>query len=71
MKTFVDNVCRQVVERHIMCKLRDVFTPTGVLEFSNQEVEQIASETSSKQERRKELRVLEKALQESLLELSA
>lgn len=71
MKTFVDNVCRQVVERHIMCKLRDVFTPTGVLKFLNHEVDLIASETSSKQEKRKELRILENSLRESLLELSA
>ncbi|KAA8646750.1 uncharacterized protein ATNIH1004_005425 [Aspergillus tanneri] len=27
MKTFVDNICRQVVERHIINKLPDVFSP--------------------------------------------
>lgn len=71
MKTFVDNVCRQVVERHIACNARSLFTPTNILKFSDAEVEQIASETRTKQERRKHLRALEGNLQESLSELGA
>ncbi|EGC41831.1 dynamin family protein [Histoplasma capsulatum var. duboisii H88] len=69
MKTFVDNVCRQVVERHIVRNLRHLFTPTDVLAFSDEEVELIASEPNSRQDRRKELKILEKHLEESLFEL--
>ncbi|EER36379.1 dynamin GTPase [Histoplasma capsulatum H143] len=69
MKTFVDNVCRQVVERHIVRNLRHLFTPTDVLAFSDEEVELIASEPNSRQDRRKELKILEKHLEESFFEL--
>jgi hypothetical protein len=51
MKTFVDNVCRQVIERHIVGKLDRVFFPTSVLQFSDEDVERIASEPTSKLKR--------------------
>lgn len=70
MKTFVDNVCRQVIERHIACKVRNVFTPADILKFSDEEVKRIASEPRNKEERRRELKDLEKILQESLEELT-
>ncbi|EEH40547.2 hypothetical protein PAAG_09000 [Paracoccidioides lutzii Pb01] len=69
MKTFVDNVCRQIMERHIVRNLRHLFTPTDVLAFSDEEVELIASEPNSRQDRRKELKILEKHLEESFFEL--
>ncbi|OAT10617.1 hypothetical protein BDBG_17389 [Blastomyces gilchristii SLH14081] len=69
MKTFVDNVCRQVVEHHIVRNLRHLFTPTDVLAFSDEKVELITSEPNSRQDRRKELKILEKHLEESFFEL--
>ncbi|PVH71731.1 putative dynamin GTPase [Cadophora sp. DSE1049] len=33
LKTFVDNVCRQVVERHILSTLPNIFAPTTVMEL--------------------------------------
>ncbi|EEP82059.1 conserved hypothetical protein [Uncinocarpus reesii 1704] len=70
MKTFVDNVCRQVVERHIALSARSILTPTGALQLSDDQVKEIASETQSKQERRNELKMLEKCLRECVWELS-
>ena len=52
MTTFVDNVCRQVVERHLVGKLAGVF---NVLKFSDEEIERIATEPAGKMERRGEL----------------
>ncbi|KAI1919976.1 hypothetical protein LOZ65_004255 [Ophidiomyces ophidiicola] len=70
LKTFVDNVCRHVVERHIARGARSILTPTDALKLSDDEVQQIASETQSKQERRTELKTLKKCLQECIWELS-
>ena len=69
MKTFVDNVCRQIVERHLVRNLHDIFPPPLIFSLQDEEIARIASEPSSKQDRRKELRALEISLQESLLEL--
>lgn len=69
MKTFVDNVCRQVVERHIMKKLPSIFEPSTVVGFSDEEVARIAAEPDRNISRRKELQDLFKALQNSLDEL--
>ncbi|PGH37001.1 hypothetical protein GX50_00237 [[Emmonsia] crescens] len=69
MKTFVDNVCRQVIERHLVRNLQSIFTPEMVLQFNPENVSSIASEPDSRQDRRKELKVLESGLRESLFEL--
>jgi hypothetical protein len=37
LKTFVDNVCRQVIERHILLALPEAFDPTMVIGFDDQE----------------------------------
>lgn len=66
MKTFVDNVTRQVIERHIIRNLQDVFSPPTVLGFSDFDIERISAETSDKQEQRRELSALEQCLQDSL-----
>ncbi|KFY61302.1 hypothetical protein V496_05072 [Pseudogymnoascus sp. VKM F-4515 (FW-2607)] len=44
LKTFVDNVCRQVIERHILSNLSNVFSPTTVMSFLDKELLRIASE---------------------------
>jgi hypothetical protein len=43
MKTFVDNVCRQVVERHLLIGLTKVFDPMRVSQFPEEELLKIAS----------------------------
>lgn len=40
-KTFVDNVCVQVVERHLLRTLADVFSPEMVIAFSEDELHHI------------------------------
>ena len=52
MKTFVDNVCRQVIERHIVSDLPDLFSPMIVTELSDQDLVSIAPEPLQQQEGR-------------------
>jgi hypothetical protein len=70
MKTFVDNVCRQVVERHILATLADVFEPTVVSSYSDEELLRLASESQQISRRRVEALQLQEALEQSLRELS-
>lgn len=69
MKTFVDNVCRQVLERHVLRNLASVFDPVSVSELTDEEVQRIASESSQTRNRRCELQELKAALEKSLREL--
>ncbi|OJD12534.1 hypothetical protein ACJ73_09332 [Blastomyces percursus] len=69
VKTFVDNVCRQVIERNLVRKLQRIFTPEMILQFDLENVSSIASEPGSRQDRRKGLKMLESGLRESLVEL--
>lgn len=66
MKTFVDNVCRQVVERHIIKNLPSVFDSSTVLKLTDEEIQRIAGESESNIRRRKELQELVDALHMSL-----
>ncbi|MCJ1472546.1 hypothetical protein MMC13_001195 [Lambiella insularis] len=52
-KTFVANVTTQVVERHIVHGLEDIFSPITVTEMSDKETETIASEPASAKMQRK------------------
>lgn len=70
MKTFVDNVCRQVVERHILATLTDVFDPTTVSGYSDEKLLELAVESSQTSRRRVEAIQLQQALEQSLKELS-
>lgn len=69
MKTYVDNVCRQIIERHVIRNLPDVFHPTAVLRLSDKEVERIAADPVTKIERRKEVCILVKILSEAIEDL--
>ncbi|WEW55157.1 hypothetical protein PRK78_000586 [Emydomyces testavorans] len=69
MKTFVDNVCRQVIERHTVSKLPAVFHPTMALALSDKDVERIAAEPATRTHQRKELSNLISMLTESLDDL--
>ena len=70
-KTFVDNVCRQVVERHILAPLPTFFSPTAVSELSDEELLRIGSEPETKQDERQKLLSMAECMRESLKELNA
>lgn len=70
MKTFVDNVCRQVVERHILAPLPKVFDPTLVSDYSDEDLLRLAAESAQTIRRRAEALGVQKALKQCLLELS-
>ncbi|KAI9830934.1 MAG: hypothetical protein M1819_005317 [Sarea resinae] len=69
MKTFVDNVCRQVIERHILTGVMQVFEPIRISEYTDEELRRLAAESSQVGKRRHELQALREALEESLREL--
>lgn len=71
MKTFVDNICRQVIERHIIAKLPAVFHPTTVSRLPDEEITRIAAESTRNTERRKELSNLVNMLTGSLKDLQS
>lgn len=70
MKTFVDNVCRQVVERHLLCHLPSVFSPESVAAYDEDELRRIAAETPGAAAKRKQLERLRDDLKEGLDDLS-
>lgn len=68
-KTFVDNVCVQVVERHLLRNLTDVFSPEMVIGLSDDELHKVGGESETTQERRKELQSLHSSLSSGLRDL--
>jgi hypothetical protein len=66
MKTFVDNVCRQVIERHMLQNLSDVFSPETVAAYNDKEIRRIGEETPENTVKRRQLRELQGNLVESL-----
>jgi hypothetical protein len=69
MKTFVDNVCRQVVERHIINNLVKAFDPVCVGALSDDELFKTAAESYPIRVRRNELQAMKTAVEESIQEL--
>ncbi|OJJ45924.1 hypothetical protein ASPZODRAFT_546800 [Penicilliopsis zonata CBS 506.65] len=69
-KTFVDNVCRQVVERHLLAHLADGFNPMTVLEYTDEDLLRLAAESPRIADRRAEALKLRDALEKSLLDLA-
>jgi hypothetical protein len=69
MKTFIDNVCRQVIERHILTNLPTVFNPMTVSSFSDEDLVCLAAESPRISKRRVEATQLQEALMDSLREL--
>ena len=53
MKTFVDNVCRQVVERHLLRNLPEIFSPASVAGYTDEELDRMAGERPELVEKRK------------------
>ena len=70
MKTFVDNVCRQVIERHIIAKLPSVFEPVLVSGYETDELLRMAAESVQTSLRRDEARQFQEVLERSLDDLS-
>lgn len=68
-KTFVDNVCRQVIERHLISGLAAAFDPVCVGKLTEDELLTIASESESIRIRRNNLQAMRTGLEESLHEL--
>ncbi|KAI1454736.1 putative dynamin GTPase [Annulohypoxylon moriforme] len=69
LRTFVDNVCRQVIERHFMKRLPTIFCPRTVAELSDEDLLQIGSEPRKQQKRRAQLEATAQSLRESLADL--
>jgi hypothetical protein len=69
MKTFVDNICRQVIERHILSALPELFTPTKVMCLSDEDLLRIALEPEKQREHRASLSILVQGLRDSLTDL--
>lgn len=69
MKTFVDNVCRQVIERHILAKLPSVFDPVTVSTYSDEDLLRLAAESSQIGNHRAKALQLQNALEQSLRDL--
>ncbi|RDW92727.1 dynamin family protein [Aspergillus mulundensis] len=69
MKTFVDNVARQVIERHLMGSFSEAFNPTSVARMSDDELLRIGSEPQHEADRRARLNNMAQALRQSLLVL--
>ncbi|KAI1205047.1 putative dynamin GTPase [Annulohypoxylon truncatum] len=66
MRTFVDNVCRQVIERHFMKRLPSIFCPRIVAELSDEDLLRIGCESRKQQNRRAQLESKAQSLRESL-----
>ncbi|KAL1845372.1 hypothetical protein Plec18170_009811 [Paecilomyces lecythidis] len=69
MKTFIDNICRQVIERHVLSKLTDVFSPVAVSAYEDSDLLDLAAETAQTRRRRTEACQLQEALEQSLRDL--
>ncbi|KAF3391684.1 hypothetical protein F1880_007453 [Penicillium rolfsii] len=70
MKTFVDNVCRQVIERHIIANLPSVFEPVLVSGYESGDLLRMAAESAQVSLRRDEARHLQAILEKSIDDLS-
>ncbi|KAI9035673.1 uncharacterized protein KD926_003151 [Aspergillus affinis] len=70
MKTFVDNICRQVIERHIISKLPSIFEPVLVSGYETGVLLRMAAESVQVSIRRDEARHLREVLEKSLEDLN-
>jgi hypothetical protein len=69
-KTFVDNVCKQVIERHLLRPLPKLFSPEIVAGYSEGELLRIAAESPQNLARRSYLKELRETLTNSLTDLA-
>jgi len=66
LKTFVDNIAIQVIQRRIVRQLWDVFTPISLAAMGSEVVAKIAAESNSEQSRRALLQSKTAKLREGL-----
>ncbi|KAK4184168.1 P-loop containing nucleoside triphosphate hydrolase protein [Podospora australis] len=64
-KTFIRNTITQVIERHLMQGMYDIFNSVSVLGLSKEVVEAIAAENKETRDRRQTLKVQKKAIEEA------
>jgi hypothetical protein len=69
MKTFVDNVARQIIERHIMAPLPSAFCPNSVSRLSDEDLLRIGSESEKQIAKRTKLTAETQGLKKSLKDL--
>ncbi|KAI3399279.1 hypothetical protein diail_7233 [Diaporthe ilicicola] len=69
LKTFVDNVARQVIERHILGRLPQAFCPNSVAQLSDETLLRIGSESEQQTLKRDRLAVAARGLRSSLMDL--
>ena len=69
MKTFVDNVCKQVIERHLTRHLPGIFSPESVAGYGDEKLGRIAAETSEAVAKRRYLEGLRDSLRNALDDL--
>ncbi|RFU80662.1 interferon-induced gtp-binding mx [Trichoderma arundinaceum] len=69
MKTFVDNVARQVIERHIVAPLPNAFCPNSVSQLSEEDLLRIGSESEKQIAKREKLTAQTQGLKNSLRDL--
>jgi len=65
----VDNVCRQVIERHLVRNLSKIFSPDKVAALTDEELRRIAVESSERVAKRTQLRELYENLKECFHDL--
>ncbi|KAH0225124.1 hypothetical protein KCV06_g10184, partial [Aureobasidium melanogenum] len=69
LKMFVDNVCKQVIERHLIRNLPKAFPPESIIMLGDGDLRRIAAEPFGNAEKRQELRLLLENLKHSLNDL--
>jgi hypothetical protein len=68
MKIFIDNVARQVIERHMISPLPKAFCPTSIAQLY-EELLRIGSDPEHEAERRTKLTNTAQALRQSLIDM--
>lgn len=66
----MDNVCRQVIERHLLSGLPSVFDPALVSTLSDTDLLKLAAESADARLHRSEALQLREALEQSLHDLN-
>jgi hypothetical protein len=56
-KTFIDNIEKQVIRRHLINGLEDIFSPAVVASWSEEEIEMAAAEPKATTVKRQDLEV--------------
>ena len=69
LQTFIDNVCRQVIEGHLLRSLPTMFCPESVAAYGDEDLKRIAAEAPENIMKEKDLRDLHENLGFSLRDL--